>query len=246
MSSLSTDEVPSVEYNIFLLVDLSSGLEPSSAHGLFLGNDQNLNGDGNFSTVLDAELATVQAYVDALANLSELGADVEVGVSTFASQIDFFVPNASPIPLQNAYGGVTFGAGDDLSTAFQSIDPIGGTAIWNTAIRGANEFFDANSDGAGETVNLVYVLSDSKVGEIINIDPNIDPSLDDEFGILMANHDAVIDTIIYKDTGEPNDDLLQLDNTPISNTGSSINLVENQADLNDLLGGPLLDNLGLP
>ena len=235
------DAPPQTEYNILFLVDASSGLDDGDAHGLFLFNaDQDLNGDGNVDTVLDAELSTVQQFVNALETIDGLGTDVEVGVQTFASNSNLRTPNDENVTLTDNAGNSVFTSGDDLSEAFAGAGGDDGVAIWNTAIRGANDFFEFNTStpAGGNVVNLVYILSDSE-GTTQTVFAE-DRSLSDELADLQANHGAVIDTIIYNDTDTPNQFL-----TPIEASGGDgvINLVENQFDLNDQLANPLLDNL---
>ncbi len=75
------DEAAEVEYNILFLVDASSGLAETGDHGLFQFTDPvDLNGDGRANTVLDAELAAVQQFVDQLGAIEGLSTDVEIGV----------------------------------------------------------------------------------------------------------------------------------------------------------------------
>lgn len=235
------DTPPQVEYNILFLVDASSGLDDGNAHGLFLFTPPaDLNGDGNFNTVLDAELATVQQFVTALGALNGFSTDVEIGVQTFTSNSNLRTPNDQNTTLTNNAGDGIFTSGDDLSEAFAGAGGDGGVAIWNTAIAGANDFFDFNSQGSGEVVNLLYILSDSE-GTQQTVFPQDQP-LATELAELQADHDVTIDTIIYFDTDQPNQFL-----SPIEASGGDgvINVVENQFDLNALLGNPLLDNLGI-
>ena len=89
-------------------------------------------------------------------------------------------------------------------------------------------------------VNLLYILSASE-GTTQSEFPQDQP-LSTELLELQNEHDVTIDTIIYNDTDTPNQFLV-----PIEASGGDgvINLVENQFDLNELLGNPLLDNLDI-
>lgn len=235
------DVAPQTEYNIPFLVDASSGLDNGAPHGLFLFNGGvDLNNDGNFDTVLDAELATVQQFVSTLGGISGFSTDVEIGVQTFTSNSNLRTPNDQNTTLADNGGDTIFTSGDDLSEAFDGAGGDGGVAIWNTAIAGANDFFDFNSSGSGDVVNLLYILSDSE-GTTQSEFPQDQP-LSTELLELQNEHDVTIDTIIYNDTDTPNQFLV-----PIEASGGDgvINLVENQFDLNELLGNPLLDNLDI-
>lgn len=245
------EEPPEVEYNILFLVDVSSGLPDGAEHGLF-SDLVDLNGDGVLNTILDAELATVQQFVDQLGALSDVIADVEIGVQTFASNTDPGTANDQNKVLSDADGTTIFASGDDLSGAFQGAGlipegqpnagaPLGGEAIWNTALSGANDFFDFTTDSAGESeaVNLLYILSDSE--GIQQITPD-DRPLAAEISELQAKHDAVVDAIIFSDTEADNPFLTSiLDATG----GNDIELVETQTDLDGLLANPLLENLDI-
>lgn len=235
------DAPPQVEYNILFLVDASSGLDDGDPHGLFLFTPPaDLNGDGNVNTVLDAELATVQQFVDTLGGLSDFSTDVQIGVQTFSSNSNLRTPNDQNVTLEDNSGKSIFTSGDDLSEAFQGAGGDDGVAIWNTAIAGANDFFDFNNSGSSDVVNLLYILSDSE-GTQQTVFPQDQP-LATELLELQTEHDVTIDTIIYNDTDQPNQFLV-----PIEASGGDgvINLVENQFDLNALLGNPLLDNLNI-
>lgn len=253
-----TDEPPQVEYNILFLVDASAGLSDGEEHGLFLFTDPtDLNGDGVSNSVLDAELSTVQQFVDRLGALPDFSTDVEIGVQTFASNTDSATANDQNTVLADAAGNTIFTSGDDLSGAFDGAGlipegqpnagaPQGGVAAWNTALAGANDFFDFTTDpaGEGEVVNLVYILSDSLGADQVFADPAtgqpLDRPLADEIADLQADHDAVVDALIYNDADTDNPFLT----TILAGTGGNdIELVENQFDLGAQLFTPLLENL---
>lgn len=258
------DETPlQAEYNILFLVDASAGLASGDEHDLFLFTDPvDLKGDGAENTVLDAELSTVQQFVDQLGALSGFSTDVEIGVQTFASNTD---PASADDPnkvLADANGNTIFTSGDDLTEVFQGAGvipegqpnagtPAVGVAAWNTAIAGANEFFEFTSDpaGKGKAVNLVYILSDSEGVDQVFVDPatgqpfsSNDRSLADELADLQSEHNAVVDSIIYNDS---NADSPFLTSILAATGGNGIELVENQIDLSAHLTNPLLENLGI-
>ena len=247
------DAAPQTEYNILFLVDASAGLAEGAAHGLFpLSDLADLNGDGNVNTVLDAELATVQQFIDQLGALGGLSPDVEIGVQTLASGAEPNAANDRNKALAGADGDTIFTAGDDLSGAFLGAGlvpegqpaagaPAGGEAFWNTAIAGANDFFEFTTDAAdgGEVVNLVYILSDSEGGERVTPE---DRPLSDEIAELQADHNAVVDAITFSDPQAENPFLASI---LAATGGGDVKLVENQPDLDALLGDPLLEALDI-
>ncbi len=244
------DEPPEVEYNILFLVDASSGLADSGEHGLFRFTDPvDLNGDGRANTVLDAELSAVQQFVDQLGEIDGLGLDVEIGVQTIApDSVPASADDQSRV-LADASGKAIFTSGDDLTDAFQgaglaaggqpSTGSPAGLVTWGAALAGANDFFEftANPAGAGEVVNLVYILSGSEGGDLVT---PIVPPLADEIAELQSDHNAMVDAIVFNDTAEENPFLTAI----LADTGGNeIALVEDQLDLDALLFTPLLENL---
>lgn len=251
---LGEDEAAAqTEYNILLLVDASDGLADGAEHGLFQFTDPtDLNGDGVANTVLDAELSTVQQFVDQLGALGGLGADVEIGVQTFGASTDPNAADGRNKALADANGNTIFRPGDDLSEVFLGAGlvpegqpdagaPVGGEIAWNTAIAGANDFFEFTNDpaGEGEVANLVYILSDSEGAERVTQD---DLSLAFEIAELQAEHNAVVDAIIFNDPGAENPFLTSI---LVATGGNDIELVESQSDLDALLANPLLENLDI-
>ncbi len=152
--------------------------------------------------------------------------------------------------MADANGGAIFTSGDDLTGAFQGAGlipdgqpdagaPAGGVAAWNTALAGANDFFDFTVDpaGDGEVVNLVYILSASEGADQASPD---DRPLADEITDLQGAHNAVVDAIIFNETTADNQFLTAI---LASAGGADIALVESQADLDEQLLTPFLEIL---
>ncbi|MEM7267835.1 MAG: VCBS domain-containing protein [Pseudomonadota bacterium] len=235
---------PATEYNILFLVDLADSLTPLPAtgpHAIFPDGPLDLNNDGIFGSVLDAELYAVQQYSDAIAALLP-GVDVQIGIQGFESPLSVINPNTPNVDLGGSPdisvdGGVTFAAGEDLTSAFDGVSGDG-VAVFNTAMAGANDFFAFHDNGAADAKNLVFVLSDS-----FGFDWTLsgDPSLATELAELTGTHDAEVDTLIFTDPGASASPFLAQIEAEAGDGSTA--LVEDNADLLAQLGQPLNDFL---
>ncbi|MEM7268397.1 MAG: Ig-like domain-containing protein [Pseudomonadota bacterium] len=222
-------DTQTTEYNVIFLVDSSDSTQTvSSQHAL---TDEDLNGDGVFGSVFDAELEAVQQYVDAFAALN-LDGDLDIGIFTFDSALSVIAPNETPTQLTETLADGTeksvFGAGDDLSGAFAGA--MGdGVAVFNAAIAGANDFFASNTTGSSDnTVNLVYLLSDSFGFDwTLGGDPNLAAELDE----LTTVHNGFVDTLIFTDPAVTSPFVQQIEDAAGDGV---VDLVEDQADLTAL------------
>ncbi|MEM7268810.1 MAG: Ig-like domain-containing protein, partial [Pseudomonadota bacterium] len=214
------------EYNILFLVDGSDSTQTTTgAHAL---TSTDINGDGVAGSIFDAELEAVQQMVDAFGQMN-LGTDVEIGIFTFESALSVINPNEPNTQITQLLPGggekSIFAPGDDLTGAFAGAHGDG-VAVFNSAIAGANDFFAAQDDPAtADTVNLVYILSDS-----FGFDWTLggDPGLAAELTELTTLHGGVVDNLIFSTPIVPSPFVQQIE--LLAGDGQT-NQINNQSDM---------------
>ncbi|MGB0505812.1 MAG: Ig-like domain-containing protein [Pikeienuella sp.] len=226
-----------VSYNIVFMVDTGptamGTLINGAAHGLFDGvdpADMDLNGDGIFGGVVDAELAAVQQFSNEIANLN-ISDDVDIGVYQFSSFVDTttFANFAAVTDISD--GDNVFDAGQDLSSSFQGLTGSDFSS-YEGAVDGAIDFLSAatTDDVHTDVVNLVYVLA---AGDGFFLGPNNSATLD--------GMGATVDTLAFTQAGTSD---IFLAGMEIDTGGDGVvSVIDNQLDLDALLGTPLQDDL---
>ena len=229
--NITIDGVGSPTFNILFLVDASDAAQ-ETPHAMFFeeatDGDPNtrvpdLDGDEHDGSVFDAELFTVQQFIDQLGDVfgGDPGADVEIGVQTYKTEFNSETlpppfPGLPPInvPLpedENVQLGI-FSPGDDISGSFSGAGAGEGVAAFNVALQGALDFFAQTTanDGVGaESKNVIFILSDS-FGTSHPLGSSF-PTLSQQVADLQSLYNAEADVLFFSVDDALSSDLMEIE-----------------------------------
>ncbi|SCY32678.1 Ig-like domain-containing protein [Microvirga guangxiensis] len=217
--TISLGSVLQPQMNILYLIDVSVSTS-DRYEGDPVGD---LNADGRFNTILDAEIATLMALTEKVRGLGFFPEDVSVTIIPFNGSAD---PTDSGSSSGNGVSAETFSLGqtgdDAIGNYLRNLDASGGTDFAD-ALRAANEQLQ-NLDQGGEK-NILYFLSDGR-GQ-----GNFGPELAE----LNDRYNATISALGFSGAGENALGILNgIDNTD----GASLVMSPEEVGASDV-GSPL-------
>ena len=213
---VSRTPVTSSEFNIAFVIDVSGSTNNTFNGAVAVGD---LNGDGRANTILDAEIAGIEALLQGIE--AQVGA-ANINASIIGFQSSAFTAFSGNILSDNNGNGIS-----DAIDALRSLQDVGGTNF-QTGLQQSIDFFNNAPNGQ----NLVFFLSDGENNSIPStFADEVDTLLDDN-GI-----DATIRSFGVGANSDP-DDLDLLDDG--INNGSEV-IVTDPSLLSQVLIDPNID-----